>query len=175
MIAFSFRLNVLRLSSVRPDSRTSSSLQRSDCRRVSYCGRFPVAVCIEKNQPRRHTWRHHAHSDMPLLFKLSDMAVIGPLTMARVCHGLEIVGSAKNSVVVQQMVTAPWFPTLLARSLYYIGEAPSHWHIIGAVWFNVWFFWRAPSLVFSNQWEHYLSRINHLQAFVWLSCHVHLY
>ena len=49
MIVLSLHFNVLLLRSARPDSRTSSSRPRTDCRRVSYCGRFPVAVCIEKS------------------------------------------------------------------------------------------------------------------------------
>ena len=40
-----------------------------------------VSLCLDF---RRRTWRHHTHLGIPLLFKLSDMAAIGPLTMARV-------------------------------------------------------------------------------------------
>ena len=71
------------------------------------------------------------------------------------------------------IVITPWFPTLLPQSLYHVEEEPSRWHIIDII-ASVWFCWRTPSLVFSNQWEHYSRRINHLQVFIWLSCLVHV-
>ena len=37
----------------------------------------------KRETSQRRTRRHHAHSGISLLFNLSDMASIGPLTMAR--------------------------------------------------------------------------------------------
>ena len=41
-----------------PDSRTFSSGPRNDCprRKVSYCGKFCFAVCVEKNKPHEPEW-----------------------------------------------------------------------------------------------------------------------